>query len=131
MPAQKYERVVDNRMHGYGDIDFKKKIIRVNKKRSKKAGPGEVLDTIVHEETHRKHPKMHEKTVRKETKEAIKKMSPTQKSKQYSRYDKESRRKTSKPKYKVASQEYMDRVVESPAGESKTDFVTRLNRQGK
>lgn len=90
MKKKKYKRVVDNKMRGYGDIDFDNHIIRVNKKRSKeyskknkKAG---VLDTIVHEETHRKHPRMHEKTVRKKTKKAVKKMSQSQKNREYKKY---------------------------------------------
>ena len=76
----KYKRKVDNKMRWSGDIDDKKGIIRINKSK------GDVLDTIVHEETHRKHPKMHEKTVREETRRLISKMTPKQKSLYYNLY---------------------------------------------
>lgn len=89
---KKYKRVVDNRMRGFGDTDFNKKVIRVNKKRSKKHG--ELLDTIVHEETHRKHPKMHEKNVRKTARRKIKKMSTRVKKKNFALYSKRSKRRT-------------------------------------
>lgn len=81
-----YKRKVDNKMHAYGDTDLEKKIIRVNKKKSKAKRAGEVLDTIVHEEMHRKHPKMHERTIRKETPRAIKKMGAKTKQKLYAMY---------------------------------------------
>ena len=67
-----YKRVIDNKMKDYGEIDEKKKVIRIRKKpfKTKKWKKGEVLDSIVHEETHRKHPKMLEKTVYKKAKKA-------------------------------------------------------------
>lgn len=101
MPPKKrggWKRIVDNRMKGdWGSTDHKKKEIRINKKRAKKipfeghkrpvnknaTRYPEVLDTIVHEETHRKHPKMREKTVRKVTKRQMKTMSPKAKKKMY------------------------------------------------
>lgn len=87
---KKYKRIVDNKMRNYGDIDDDKKVIRINKKKSKEwtkkhKKPG-VLDTIVHEETHRKHPKMGEKAVKKKTKKQIKQMGQKQKVKEYSKY---------------------------------------------
>lgn len=81
-----WERVVDNKMKDFGETDFDKKKIRINKKKAKKAGPGEVIDTIVHEELHRKHPKMKEKNVRKKTKSLTGRMSKKVKSKYYSKY---------------------------------------------
>ena len=87
--AKKYKRVVDNKMKAFGDIDYTKRVIRVNKKRSKAVSapgyPG-VLDTIVHEELHRMYPKMKEKNVRKEAPKRIKKMSKREKSKYYARF---------------------------------------------
>jgi hypothetical protein len=63
-----YKLRVDNRMHSFGETDLGKQTIRINKKKSKKqGGKGEVLDTIVHEVAHVKHPKMKEKNVRKHT----------------------------------------------------------------
>jgi len=79
-------RKVDNKMRNFGDTDYKKKTIRVNKKKAKETGKGELLDTIVHEETHWKHPKMREKTVRRKTKKSISKMSKKQKKRLYALY---------------------------------------------
>ena len=79
---KKWKRKTDNRMHAFGDTDLEKKVIRVNKKKSQKIGKkndGEVLDSIIHEVSHAKHPKMHEKTVRKHTKHLLKKLNPKQK----------------------------------------------------
>jgi len=83
---EKWTRKVDNKMRWHGDIDEDKKIIRVNKSPSKNKMPGEILDTIVHEEMHRIHPQMHEKTIRTETKHKIKSMSQKEKNKLYSKY---------------------------------------------
>lgn len=82
----KWKRIVDNKMRGaYGETDFTKRIIRINKKahRSKrlgritptKKGHESMIHTMAHEELHRKHPKMHERTVRKLEKKVVKKMS--------------------------------------------------------
>jgi len=75
-------------MRYFGDTDLGGKKIRVNKKKSKKEGPGEVLDTIVHEEMHRKHPKMKEKNIRKKTKRSVGRMSKKEKNKHYSKFTK-------------------------------------------
>ena len=84
-----FKRKVDNKMNGFGDIDLEKKVIRVNKKRNKKhGGVGELIDTIVHEENHRKHPKMKEKEIRNKTKKDLKKMSLKQKAKFRNRFNK-------------------------------------------
>ena len=54
----------DNSLKGaLGETDFKKRTIRVNKKRAKKLGRGEVLKTMVHEGIHVLHPRMKEKNV--------------------------------------------------------------------
>lgn len=69
---RKYTIKKDNKMRAFGDTDLAKKVIRINKKKSKKSKrTGEVLDTIVHEVTHAKHPKMYERTVRKHTTKLI------------------------------------------------------------
>ena len=73
-------------MRDYGETDLDKKKIRINKKKSKNGGPGQLLNTIVHEETHARHPKMHERTVRKKTKSLTGRMSKTTKQKYYSKY---------------------------------------------
>ena len=81
-----YKKVKDNKMRWYGDTDTDKKVIRVNKSKNKNKKHGDVIDTIVHEENHVKHPRMHEKTVRKTTKLQVKRMSVQSKKKAYSRY---------------------------------------------
>lgn len=76
---KKFKYQVDNKMRGaYGETDFEKRLIRINKKRHKsptakkitpKANGHEHLGkTIYHEETHRKYPKMTEREVRKREK---------------------------------------------------------------
>jgi len=77
-------------MRAYGDIDYDKRIIRINKVRSKKwakkhkkAG---VLDTIVHEDLHRQHPRMSERVIIKKTKDTIRRMSRMRKRKYYSKF---------------------------------------------
>lgn len=75
-----YKLQVDNKMRCYGDTDIEKKAIRINKKKSEASErKGEVLDTIVHETMHAKHPQMHERTVRKKTKVLVKKLNKRQK----------------------------------------------------
>ncbi len=80
-----WKRIVDNKMRWQGDIDYKKKLIRINKSKSKKKSS--VIDTIVHEEYHRKKPTMHEKTVYKKTKKTVKRLSPKTKRKLYAKYE--------------------------------------------
>lgn len=93
--VKSYKRTVDNKMRSYGETDLSKKTIRINKKLSKKdplhkrklhknaSKYPEVLDTIVHEAEHVKHPKKLEKNVRKDTKRKIKTMNSKQKRKNY------------------------------------------------
>lgn len=95
---KQWKRCVDNKMKCYGETDFDKKKIRVNKKKSKTnpfrkrpVNKGahkypDILDTIVHEELHRKNPKMKEKDVRKMALALVKKMPPSQKKKYYAKY---------------------------------------------
>lgn len=94
---KKYKKVIDNKMRSFGDVSYEKKVVRINKKKSKKDGRTrpinkgankypEVLDTIYHEERHIKHPKEHEKTVRKKTGAAMKTLTAKQKEKIYNRY---------------------------------------------
>lgn len=83
-----YKRKVDNKMRSYGDTDYEKKTVRINKSKKKNKRPGEVLDTIVHEKMHVQHPKMWEKTVRKKTKKVVKTMGKKIKSKAYALFKK-------------------------------------------
>ena len=81
------KRKVDNRMRAFGDTDLETGVIRINKKKNKKAGKGELIDTIVHEEMHLAHPKMHEKTIKRKTKAKVKKLSNKRKRRLYNRYN--------------------------------------------
>lgn len=85
---KKFKRKVDNKMHSYGETDYSKKIVRINKSKTKNKKKGDILDTIVHEKMHIKHPKMHERTVQKTTKKVIKKMSSKLKQKHYKLFSK-------------------------------------------
>ena len=58
----KYTRKVQRSMHDYGEIDFDKKLIRVNPRL------GGLLNTILHEELHRKFPDKSEKWIVKAAK---------------------------------------------------------------
>jgi hypothetical protein len=85
----KYKRIVDNRLDCYGEIDDKKKVIRINKKKNKKMGDrGELINTILHEECHRLHPKMKEKAIQKLTIKIVDKLSPREKKRYYNMYNK-------------------------------------------
>lgn len=90
----------DKKGEFYGFTDLNKKTITINKSFHKKKGihgPGisknkngtaKILDTIVHEEMHAAHPKMHEKTVRKLTPKKVKRLTKKAKKKLYSKYKK-------------------------------------------
>ncbi len=82
----KFKYKVANKSKYFGSTDTKKGLITINKKKSKATGqPGELLDSIVHETLHAKHPKMKETPVQKMTKRVIKKLSQLQKKKLYSK----------------------------------------------
>lgn len=92
------KRKTDNKLRGaFGETTFHEgggATIRINKRRHKnkralKAFPKAdrpMINTMVHEELHAKHPKMHEKTVRKVARRKVARMTRKQKSKVYSRY---------------------------------------------
>jgi len=85
----KFLRRVNNKQRSFGVTDLDKKTITINKrmsKRHKKGGTPELLDTIVHEETHARHPRMNEQTVRRRTKRAIKRMPKRAKKAAYNRF---------------------------------------------
>lgn len=83
----------DNKLRGaYGETDFDKKTIRVNKTKHKAASKdyakqdSTLLNTIVHEHLHAQHPKMHEDSVRKLARAMASKMPLKQKSKMYKKF---------------------------------------------
>ncbi len=56
-----YTRKVDRKLKYFGEIDFDKNVIKVNPKK------GDLVNTIIHEEIHRKNPKMKGKNIVKKT----------------------------------------------------------------
>ena len=64
-----WKRKIDNNLRSFGEIDYRKKLIKVNKKK------GDVRDTVAHEELHRIHPKMYEKNIYKKSKKMVKQLS--------------------------------------------------------
>lgn len=98
--AKKYKRKigkVPGDKRAYGSTDWDKKVITINKANHKKKSHGKgirknkdgtanMLDTMIHEEMHANHPKMHEKTVRRKTITKYKRLTREQKKKIYSRF---------------------------------------------
>ncbi len=71
-------------MRAYGDTDTEKRLIRINVKKSKKSGNrGEVLNTIIHETEHAKHPRLGERQTYKRTARLEKRLSRRKKQKYY------------------------------------------------
>lgn len=92
--SDQYKIKVDNGMRGiFGETDEGNRTIRINKKLHAQKSGGhliknpngteKLIGTLVHEVTHAKHPKMHERTVRKLSKKRLKKMSTKTKGKYY------------------------------------------------
>lgn len=93
---KKYQWEVDNKMRGaFAEVDFEKKVVRVNKKRHKSKSAGRIsknpdgseklIDTLVHENEHILDPLATEKQVKKRAKRKVEKMSKKQKAKFYSK----------------------------------------------
>lgn len=88
--SKKWRTKVDNKMRSFGITDYSKKEIRVNKKKSKRTAKlskkaarkkhgmsrkeTSIINTIVHEDLHRRHPRMHEKTVMRKARIAVQRM---------------------------------------------------------
>jgi hypothetical protein len=69
MPKRKrYAYKEDKHMHAFGEIDYEKRIIRINPTK------GDLVNTILHEEMHRKHPDMPHRTLKKKVKVKIARM---------------------------------------------------------
>lgn len=80
-----WEYRVNNKLRGaFGEADFDKKVIAINKKAHKQKGES-VIDTLVHETMHKNHPDMKEKTVRKKTPALVQRMSQRSKQKLYNK----------------------------------------------
>lgn len=86
---KKYTRKVDNKMRKFGEIDYEKKEIRINPKK------GDLINTILHEENHRKDPKLSEKKIIKKTEKQEKNLGISNAIKLLKRY-KPDKKKTKK-----------------------------------
>lgn len=91
-----WKRLVDNKMRGaFGETDLDRRVIKVNKAAHKKQKgkwgipkkDSSLINTIVHEEMHARHPKMTEKGVRKKTRTVVDKMSKRTKGRMYARFN--------------------------------------------
>lgn len=86
---KKYKKVIDDHTRDFGDTDFDKHLIRINKSMNKKKGTsGELINTIAHEFNHVKHPRMSEKGVQKFTLKTVKHLSKKSKDKDYKMFEK-------------------------------------------
>ena len=76
--------VVDDRMRNYGDIDYERRVIRVNRAMHKRDGE-HLIDTLFHEELHRLFPRLGEWAVCVMTKGLLPMLSRTYKAQLYAR----------------------------------------------
>ena len=76
--------VVDNRMRDYGDIDYGRRIIRINHAMHKRDGEL-LIDTLFHEELHRLFPRLGEWAICLMTKVLLPTLSEKYKARLYSR----------------------------------------------
>ena len=60
--GKKFKYKVDKRMHSYGEIDYDKGLIRVNPRK------GDLINTVIHEDLHKKYPDKPEKWINKKAK---------------------------------------------------------------
>ena len=76
--------VIDNRMRDWGDIDFQRRVIRVNHAMHKREGE-RLIDTLFHEELHRLFPRLGEWAVCLMTKALLPTLSKRYKAQLYAR----------------------------------------------
>jgi len=60
--GKRWRWVVDNRMRDYGDIDFERRVIRINHAMHRR-GRESLIDTLFHEELHRLFPSLGERAI--------------------------------------------------------------------
>ncbi len=89
-----FKKVVDNHTRDFGDTDFDKHLVRINKKMNRaKGSQGELINSIAHEFNHIKHGKMSEKKIQKLTLKTVAHMSKKAKSKDYKYFEKHGNKK--------------------------------------
>jgi hypothetical protein len=60
--GKRWRWVVDNRMRDYGDIDYERRVIRINHAMHKRERES-LIDTLFHEELHRLFPSLGERAI--------------------------------------------------------------------
>lgn len=94
---KKYKKVVNDKTKDFGQTDFDKKLIEVNKTMNRRKGSrGELIDTIEHEFNHVRHPKMSEKKIQKLTEKTTSHMTRKSKEKAYKPFEKKYAKKGKK-----------------------------------
>jgi hypothetical protein len=88
--AKRFTYKEDKRMRAFGAIDYRKNIIRVNPTK------GDLVNTILHEEMHRKHPDMPHRTLNKKVKQKIAQMDVKAHLKVLKKFLKKTKRKRGK-----------------------------------
>jgi len=76
--------IVDNRMRHYGETNFERRVIRINKHLHQKNGEL-LIDTLFHEELHRMFPYLGERAVCAMTKLLLPTLSPRYRARLYAR----------------------------------------------
>lgn len=82
--GRRWRWVVDNRMRDYGDIDFERRVIRINHAMHRR-GRESLLDTLFHEELHRLFPSLGERAICAMTRVLLPTLSPRYRAWLYSR----------------------------------------------
>lgn len=82
---KKYTYKVDRKMKDYGEIDEKKRKIRINPKKR------EVVNSAIHEDLHKKHPNKTEEEIKKKAKKKESNMSISQIIKTLGKYKRKPR----------------------------------------
>lgn len=100
MNKNKWKYLIKHKGRDFGYTDYDKKEIMVNKGKSREAAKLDkghwkkygmskketsIINTIVHEQMHKNHPNMHEKTVMAKTKKMVEEMNKKEKQKMYNK----------------------------------------------
>ena len=76
--------IVDNRMRDYGETNFERRVVRINRELHRKDGEL-LIDTLFHEELHRMFPYLSERAVCGMTKLLLPTLSPRYRARLYAR----------------------------------------------
>jgi hypothetical protein len=76
--------IVDNRMRHYGETNFERRVVRINRDLHRKDGEL-LIDTLFHEELHRMFPYLSERAVCAMTKLLLPTLSPRYRARLYAR----------------------------------------------